>query len=66
MKYAKGFKSLKKLSAKKHLKKRWKVYAHLTGHTAGAGHAYLLGRSHGDPFRNLEREVKKAVKGGNV
>ena len=58
----------------KHLKKRWKLYAHVAGHSAGAGHAYLLGRKHADPFRDsntqklktafneLNEEVKKAMK----
>ena len=41
----------------KHLKKHWKKYAHVAGHSAGAGHAYLLGRKHADPFR--DRNTKK-------
>ena len=47
-----------------HLQKHWKKYAHGGGHAVLAGHAYLKGREHGNPFRHRgdPKAIDKALK----
>ena len=58
-----GYRQPKAPSSQTHLQKHWKKYAHGGGHVLLAGHAYSVGRKHGNPFRHRDdpKGIEKAL-----